>query len=73
MHFHRNLLERVVSIKIGLLQVLPLEVLLEGKFVLEPKCAVWVLALKTILEVKDQEEASIDVVLTIEGGLPHNT
>lgn len=53
LHFHWYLLKRIVGIEIVLLQILPLEVLLQGEFVLQPECSVWILALKSILEVKD--------------------
>ena len=67
LHLHGDLLERVVGIEVGLLQVLPLEVLLEGEIVLQPECAIRVLPLQAVLEVEHQEETSIDVVLSMGG------
>lgn len=62
-HLHRDFFKRIVQFQTGALQILPLEVFLKGKFITQTEGTIWVLAQLPTFEVKDEEEASVDVVL----------
>ena len=64
-HLDWNLFKRVVSIKIGLLKVRPLEIFLESKLVFESESLVRISALLPRLIIKNQKETSVDVVLIV--------
>lgn len=66
-YLNRDLLEWIIVGKVGLLEVGPLEVVLEGELILEPEGLVRVSALLPGLVVEGQEEAGIDIVLHNNG------
>jgi hypothetical protein len=65
LYLHGDLFEGVVFLEVGLLQVLPLEILFEGELVAKSECAVGVCTFEPCVVIEDKEKAGVDIILNV--------